>query len=117
MPEILDKELYNKAREITNKKYGTHTSAYRSAFLVMQYKKMGGRYADDGKQAKLKRWFKEKWHDVGHKSYPVFRPSVRITKDTPLTINEIDKNNLQKQINLKQKIKGSKNLPPFKKKI
>jgi len=116
MPIILDKELYDKAREITNKKYGTHTSAFRSGFLVMQYKKMGGRYGDDRKPAKLKRWFREKWQDVGHKSYPVFRPTVRVDKETPLTVNEIDKKNLHEQINRKQIIKGTRNLPPFKKK-
>ena len=117
MPTVLNKAIYDKAREITNKKYGTHTSAYRSAYLVMTYKKLGGKYADDGKEAKLKRWFREKWQDVGHKGYPTYRPTVRINKETPLTVNEIDKNNLQKQIELKQKIKGTKNLPPFKRKL
>ena len=38
----------------------------------------------------------------------------RITKDTPLTINEVDKNDLKKQIKIKQKIKGKSNLNPFK---
>jgi len=64
----------------------------------------------------LRRWFKEKWQDVGNKEYPVYRPTIRVNKKTPLTINEIDKSNLKKQIKLKQKIKGNKNLPPFKKK-
>jgi len=34
-------------------------------------------------------------------------------KKTPLTIDEIDQNNLKKQIKKKQIIKGNKNLPPF----
>ena len=46
--------------------------------------------------------------------YPVFRPSKIITKDTPLTIDEIDKTNLKNQIKIKQKIKGKSNLKPFK---
>ena len=66
-------------------------------------------------QKNLKRWFKEKWKDIGHKDYPVYRPTIRVNKDTPLTPNQIDPKNLQKQIKLKQIIKGKKNLPPFKK--
>jgi len=49
-------------------------------------------------------------------SYPVYRPTRRISKKTPLTIQEIDPENLKKQIIKKQKIKGKKNLPPFVKK-
>ena len=67
-------------------------------------------------QEDLRRWFKEKWQDVGSKDYPVYRPTKRINSKTPLTLNEIDKDNLKEQIKLKQKIKGNKNLPPFKKK-
>ena len=68
------------------------------------------------KPKNLKRWFKEKRQDVGHKDYPVYRPTKRINSKTPLTLNEIDKDSLKEQIKLKQKIKGNKNLPPFKKK-
>ena len=34
------------------------------------------------------------------------KTTKRISKDTQLTINEIDKNNLKEQIKLKQKIRG-----------
>ena len=61
------------------------------------------------------RWFKEEWKDIGNKEYPVYRPTKRIRAKTPLTVSEIDKANLKQQIKLKQKIKGKKNLPPFKK--
>jgi len=47
----------------------------------------------------------------------VYRPTKRITKDTPLTASEIDPKQAKKQIKRKQIIKGSKNLPPFQKKI
>jgi hypothetical protein len=50
---------------------------------------------------------------VGFKDYPVYRPTKRINKNTPLTVFEIDKKNLQKQIKLKQIIRGNKNLPKF----
>ena len=91
-------------------------SAYKSGYIVKKYKEMGGTYENDNKDKNLKRWFNEKWEDVGHKAYPVYRPTKRINSKTPLTVNEIDKDNLKEQIKLKQKIKGKKNLPKFKSK-
>jgi hypothetical protein len=114
MPIPLDINLYNKVKEQANNIY-THPSAYKSGFIIKTYKALGGQYINDNKEKKLKRWFNEKWVDVGNKNYPVYRPTKRINKNTPLTINEIDKTNLKKQILLKQKIKGFHNLPPFKK--
>ena len=75
---------------------------------------MGGRYGEDGKPKNLKRWYQEAWRDVGNKSYPVYRPTIRKSKETPLTVKEIDPHNLEKQIALKQRIRDKKNLPPFK---
>ena len=113
MPKILDPDIYKQAVEIADKTYKTH-SAYKSGFIVKKYKELGGRYGDDGKPKNLKRWYEEEWKDVGNKSYPVYRPSRIISKDTPLTVKEIDPHNLKKQIELKQKIKNTSNLPPFK---
>ena len=107
--------LYNKAKKIADKVY-EKPSAYKSGFIVKKYKELGGGYNDNKSEKPLKRWFQEKWSDIGNKDYPVFRPSVKVNKKTPLTIKEIDTKNLKQQIKLKQKIKGSKNLPPFKKK-
>ncbi len=76
---------------------------------------MGGKYADDNKPKNLKKWYKEKWSDVGDGPYPVYRPTIKIDKSTPLTVSEIDPKNLKQQIKLKQLIKGH-NLPPFKRK-
>ena len=47
-------------------------------------------------------------------SYPVCRPTVRITEKTPLTVEEIDKKDLIIKSKQKQKIKGNKNLKAFK---
>ena len=113
MPKILNPEIYKKAIEIANEIY-KKSSAYRSGFIVKKYKELGGKYGDDNEPKKLSRWFKEDWKDIGNKSYPVYRPSKRINKDTPLTVDEIDKEQLKKQIKLKQQIKGEKNLPKFK---
>jgi len=121
MPEIVDKELYEKAKQKADEIY-KKSSAYKSGYTIHEYKKMfyekyGDKikpYKDDHKEKNLKRWYEEKWEDIGHKDYPVYRPTLRINEHTPLTVDEIDKNNLKKQIKEKQIIKGSKNLPPFK---
>jgi len=115
MPIILDESLYNKAKKLADEKY-KKPSAYKSGFIVKTYKEFGGRYKDDNQPKNLKRWFKEGWKDVGQKEYPVYRPTKRVDKNTPLTVNEIDPKNLKDQIKKKQIIKGNKNLPPFKKK-
>jgi hypothetical protein len=116
MPLIINKELYNQVKKEADQIY-KKSSAYKSGWIVKTYKERGGKYKDDNKEKTLKRWFKEEWGDVGGQTYPVYRPKIRINKNTPLTINEIDQQNLREQIKLKQKIKGKKNLPPFKKNI
>ena len=107
--------LYAKAKAIADKTY-SKPSAYKSGFIVKKYKEMGGEYEDepDGKRP-LERWFKEDWKDVGNKEYPVYRPTKRISKDTPLTPEEIDPENLKLQVKEKQKIKGERNLSAFQK--
>ena len=114
MPIIVDKDLYKIAKEKADDKY-KKSSAYKSGFIVKTYKELGGRYKDDDDEKDLARWFKEDWKDVGNKEYPVYRPTKRINKKTPLTVNEIDKENLKEQIKKKQIIKGKKNLSPFRK--
>ena len=109
-----NKVLYEKAKKDVYSKY-SKPSAYRSGALVKRYKELGGTYIGAKKSAKvgLTRWFQEKWGDVGYKNYPVYRPSRRVSKATPLLAKEIDARQLRKQISLKQRIKGSRNLPKF----
>ncbi len=114
MPQPIDLELYENVKGYVYSIYAK-PSAYRSGSVVRLYKQMGGRYADDGGERKLKTWFSEKWRDVGNQTYPVYRPTVRVNKRTPLLASEIDPINLKKQIRLKQRIKGDANLPPFQK--
>jgi hypothetical protein len=113
MPTVVDPELYDKARQHADTVY-SKPSAYKSGFIIKTYKKMGGRFREDNQPKALKTWFKEKWQDVGNKDYPVYRPTIRVNKNTPLTVQEIQPSNLKKQIDLKQKYRGLKNLPPFK---
>jgi len=114
MPTPVDTELYNAVKQRANSIY-SKPSAYKSGWIVRTYKSLGGQYREDNQPKKLKQWFKEKWTDIGDKDYPVYRPTVRVNKTTPLTAKEIDPKNLKKQIERKQKIKG-KNLSPFLKK-
>lgn len=116
MPIVANPELYQKVKEHADTIY-KKSSAFKSGFIQKLYKRNGGTYIDDNKPKNLKRWFKEEWEDVGNKDYPVFRPTKRISRQTPLTVDEIDKQNLKEQIKKKQIIRGNKNLTPFKKKI
>jgi len=110
MPIINDKALYEKAKKIADEKY-SKPSAYKSGYIVKTYKQLGGEYIEDGKEKNLKRWYQENWKSVASSNqYPVLRPTVKVSKKTPLLPSEIS--NLTEQIHLKQKIKG-KNLPPF----
>jgi hypothetical protein len=113
MPIILDQALYNSIKKQADQIYDK-SSAYKSGWIVRHYKDAGGKYADDNRPKNLKRWFNEEWGDIGGKDYPVYRPFKRINKKTPLTASEIDPKQAKKQIELKQKIKGENNLPPFK---
>lgn len=112
MPIPMNTRLYEKVKKMANKTY-KKPSAYKSGYIVKTYKKLGGLYQEDNKTRNLKRWFQEKWTDVGHKKYPVYRPTLRINKKTPKIVSELDNHHLKKQISLKQRIKGNKNLPPF----
>ncbi len=111
MPKALDPALYARARAEADARYATH-GAYKSAFIVKRYRELGGRYAADGAPRNLTRWLREKWVDVGGKSYPVYRPTVRVTARTPLTVAEVDPANLRAQIARKQRL-GPRVLPRF----
>jgi hypothetical protein len=108
----LNPSLWNEVKAYTRTRF-PKWSAYASGFAAKIYKERGGKWEDDGKGRPLRRWFREVWTDVGGKDYPVFRPTRRISKDTPLTASEVSPANLRKQTALKQRIRGQKNLPPF----
>ena len=109
---IKNKALYEKVKQIADNIY-KKPSAYKSGYIVKTYKDLGGTYSGNKTKEGLSRWYLEQWTDVGGKEYPVYRPTKRINKNTPLTVSEINPINLKKQIALKQKIKGKKNLPKF----
>jgi len=95
---------YKKAKTLADKTYQKH-SAYKSMFIAKKYREFGGKYKDDTKKDKSKstsRWLREKWIVVsfylkdGKKiecgsvnNIHACRPTVRINKQTPITIEEL----------------------------
>lgn len=97
----VDKQLYNNIKAKVYKRIPKH-SAYRSGIVVKEYKevfkkKYGNKSPYKGrKDAKkgLSVWFAEKWKNqrggTGYKKKgDVYRPTKRITKDTPATHKEL----------------------------
>jgi hypothetical protein len=119
MPIPKNQKLYEKVKKMADQIY-EKPSAYKSGYIVKKYKELGGEYIDDNQPKELEAWYKAKWMDINPNktktSYPVYRPTVRVNKQTPLLVSEIDPKQLKEQIKLKQKIKGTKNLPKFEKK-
>jgi hypothetical protein len=120
MSNLVDEKLYNKLKEKIWKKYPKH-SAYRSGILVKTYKKEFTKkygknkkpyYGNKNKTQKrgLKRWFDEKWvnqrGEVGYKyKGDIYRPSKRITVQTPITHKELSEKLIRRARNEK-KTKG-----------
>lgn len=115
MPEPKDKELYERIkREVFSK--NPKNSAYRSALLIKTYKeayekKHKSKDAYHGKKNERKgiaRWMKEDWQtQEGKKTYQkkgdIFRPTKRITKETPTTMGELSTSQITKAITEKRK--------------
>ena len=94
MPEPKNKKLYEEVKNEVYKKHPQH-SAYRSSLLVKTYKAKGGEYIgkkDDEKG--LGKWYRERWTNTrGETGYKykndIYRPTVRVNKDTPTTHKEL----------------------------
>jgi len=100
--------LYEKTKKYINSKY-PKPSAYRSGLLVQEYKKRYSKKNGNnknpyiGKKTKkigLNRWFSEKWTnqrgETGYKyKSDIYRPSIRITRKTPITYNELSRNDIK----------------------
>lgn len=111
MPRIVDKALYAEVRAEAKKRFMAWPSAYASGWLVKEYKRRGGRYAEEEKtenkkktaERPLARWYKEKWVDACRlpeivpcgrssadlKDYPYCRPTVRVSAETPVLATEL----------------------------
>ena len=116
-----DLKLYEEAKRQVYAQY-KKPSAYRSMALVKKYKQLGGTYEPVRKEQTINdfpllRWQHELWADINPQktktSYPVFRPTLRVSEKTPKTKAEIDPKRLAEQAKRKQTIKGKKNLEKF----
>lgn len=96
---------YKKAKKEADLKYEKH-SAYKSMFIAKRYGELGGTYDKDKgkKDTKLSTWRQERWITVepylkegkkiacGSEKAPnihACRPSKRINKNTPTTIDSL----------------------------
>ena len=108
MSEPTNKSLYERITAKVKKRIPKH-SAYRSGQIVKEYKEAGGKYSGKKNDKKgLGRWFKEKWtNQRGGSGYKkkgdIYRPTKRITKDTPATHKELTPAQKKKAMNEKKK--------------
>ena len=110
-----DKKLYDSVKAQVMRAIPKH-SAYRSGRIVMLYKqKFKAKYGNKrspytGKKPLnkgLDRWFKEDWRSQkGKKGYDtkgdIFRPTKRITKDTPTTMSELSRGHIKRAMKEKK---------------
>lgn len=106
-PRPRDQILYDKIKKEISDKY--KHSAYRSGLIVKKYKSeyLKKYNRDDSyigekpKLSNLQRWFLEEWKnqrgETGYKyKNDIYRPTIRINTDTPITIHELSKNQIER---------------------
>ena len=109
-----DPRLYQQVKNEAKARFAVWPSAYASGWLVREYKKRGGRFQEGNHASRtssssrpLERWYEEKWVNVcvpsrppcgrskstgnakGDSSYPYCRPSVRVSPQTPITVDQL----------------------------
>jgi hypothetical protein len=102
MDNIINKDLYKKAKEKADETYKKH-SAYKSMYIQKVYKELGGKYKGTKNKEGVKRWNKEEWIQVkpylesgkklvcggSERQNKVCRPLKRINDKSPITIEEL----------------------------
>lgn len=113
----LDKKLYQQVKKEAKEKFKVWPSAYASGWLVKEYKRRGGTYANKKTKKPLERWYQEEWINVcelpkivpcGRKTaswedYPYCRPRKRITKQTPVTAQQLSPKEIQERCKTKKR--------------
>jgi len=111
MDNIIDKDLYKKAKKKADETYERH-SAYKSMYIQKVYKDLGGRYKGKKNTKGVSRWNKEQWIQVipflsdgkkiacgeDNKKTKVCRPMKRIDSKTPITLPELLKLHSKKDL-------------------
>jgi hypothetical protein len=128
-----DPTLYKQVKRAADKNFASKTGIYKSSWIVMEYKRRGGKYIGaKPKSTGLKRWYREDWIDlnrpirkgkkiVGYQpcgrsspkrgdTYPLCRPSRRVSKSTPKTYKELSKGSIRKAKREKSKVRSKGNI-------
>jgi hypothetical protein len=121
---VVNPSLYKKAKaKYSDMKH----SAYKSSLIVKEYKKLGGKYRGKKTKKGLTQWHREEWSTAdGSKTYQkkgdIFRPTKKVADDTPKTMGELSKKDIEKAESEKKKTgrvkkykKGGSVKHPFKK--
>jgi hypothetical protein len=101
MDNAIDKQLYKVVVKEAKKKFESWPSAYASMWVQKRYQELGGEYTKKG--VGLKNWRREHWIQVlpllkdgkvvacgdDNKETKACRPTVRVNKDTPITLQEL----------------------------
>lgn len=113
---------YNKVVETVKERVARWPSAYASGQVVTMYKKvMAKKHPDQdpytsvhSKEAlnDLERWFKERWIDINtgkpcgvvksNTYYPTCRPTIKISRKTPMLASELSLSQRKRMVNQKQ---------------
>lgn len=117
-----NKKLYDQVKKEADVKFVAPTSVYKSAWIVREYKKRNGTFANTEPKDSSKgllRWFREKWVDInrpgqacGRKNakdntdkYPLCRPTIKVSKNTPTLAQNIDAKTIKSANKEKQRIR------------
>lgn len=119
----LDKRLYDEVKNEVRRRVRAWPSAYASGQVVREYKRRGGRYSGDRSSGNLRRWFREDWRNVCERDssgnykkcaqdargtrYPYCRPSRRVSRATPRTIDEMTESQRTRMCRRKQRAEGA----------
>lgn len=108
---VLNKDKYKKAKNKAIKTFGKKSSAYKSMYIVREYKKLGGKYKGKKTKGGITRWNDEKWRAVipylNGKNIKcgatlnkkvACRPTLRKSKNTPITIQQVIKLHGKKKV-------------------
>jgi len=123
--KFLDKDIYNKAKKLADKKYEKH-SAYKSMYLVEEYERLGGKKNTKLKKSGTATWTKESWvnltpiamgietkiknltacgtkHPKQKTNPTICRPTKKVNKNTTSLAQSFTKSQIKKALEIKKK--------------
>lgn len=63
-PKYINKDIYERAYNKINLQFKGRPSAYRSAAVLKEYKKIGGKVDESKSSGGLRRWIQEEWKNL-----------------------------------------------------